>query len=346
MAYSHRLLLWLCLLSLGCSKPSTPAPAHPTATVTKALHLVTSQWPPFAGTGDEPKIALDLVSGALARAGYQTQFDFVPEGTVTSAAQEGRFDGAPAMWRSPEREARFLYSNPYLENRLMLVGAKGSNVNAASFADLKGKKIGIVRGYAYGPTLESATAPVFVAGGSSEENLRALLRGELDYVLEDALVLHHLSQLYPAEVQARLAVGERALVTRTLHLALRRDIPDAALVIDRFNQQLDRMLTDGSYHRALEVDWINADVDHDGQSELVAASEKLGTAPPSASYQLMTIGSPLGQSGPRDHEPAPARFVVRGVPYDSWSAVPDDFKAPSDSLGAKPRTLRASVFEF
>jgi len=105
-------------------------------------------------------------------------------------------------------------------------------------------------------------------------------------------------------------------------------------------------MTDGSYHRALEVDWIRADVDHDAVLELVAVDDKLGTEPPSTSYQLMSIGAPMGSSGPHGHEPAPARFVVRGVAYDSWSAVPDDYKTPSDARDAKPHTLRASIFEF
>jgi hypothetical protein len=43
--------------------------------------------------------------------------------------------------------------------------------------------------------------------------------------------------------------------------------------------------------------------------------------------------------------------VIKGVPYDSWSAVPSEHKTRSDptrtdDLAAKPRTLRVEVFEF
>ena len=61
----------------------------------------------------------------------------------------GPFDGSAAAWKDAEREKALLFSQPYLENRLMLVARRGGDVSAATVADLKGKRVAIVEGYAY-----------------------------------------------------------------------------------------------------------------------------------------------------------------------------------------------------
>jgi polar amino acid transport system substrate-binding protein len=283
-------------------------------------------------------MALELVSTALARAGYIAENEVTSLEAVINGLRADSFDGSAALWRSEEREQFLLYSDAYLENRLVLVGRKGSPVEASSFAELSGKKIGVVAGYAYGPELDQATEPVFVRGVSSDENLRALLRGEVDYVLADALVVHHLAQDYPQQTREKLATATKALIKRSLYFTLRKDLPDAQRIVDAFNKELREMLGDGSYHKALHVDWISADVDGDGRLELVAAGEQVGAEAPTGGYQ------PMGPE-PENASINP-RFVVKGVSYDSWQAVPDDYKTSSNALGAKPTSLRASVFEF
>jgi hypothetical protein len=105
------------------------------------------------------------------------------------------------------------------------------------------------------------------------------------------------------------------------------------------------MLSDGSYHRALEVDWIHADIDGDGQLELVAASEQVGENQPGSAYQVVSVGKGAGGAQAAS-DPGSAKIVIKGVYYDSWEAVPDDYKTPPSGLGNKPRTLRLQIFEF
>jgi hypothetical protein len=295
-------------------------------------------------TEGQPRVALEIVTTALARAGYTAIHELVPMGALLSDLRTGgAYDGSAALWRSEEREQFLLYSEPYLENRLMLVGRKGSDVSAKSFAELKGKKIGVVKDYAYGPELDGATQPVFVRGESTEKNLRALLHGELDYVVADALVVHHLKQQYPEQTQEKLATGATPLITRTMHFTLRKNLPNAQQILDRFNEQRARMLKDGSYHAALQVDWILVDIDGDGISEMVAVGDKVGVKAPQSGYQPLSVS----KGGVIPGSESKIRYVVKGVPYDTWDTVPDYFKTPPNTpTGTKPGTLRATVFEF
>ncbi|HEX6243700.1 MAG TPA: transporter substrate-binding domain-containing protein, partial [Polyangiales bacterium] len=278
-------------LVLGCSS-STPASAPTPSAATGAeaaspkLRLLSASWPPFVDTDDNPRIAIDVVSSALAKAGYIAVNTVGSLEAVISELQAGATDGSAALWRDQEREKFLLFSEPYLENRLQLVARKGSDVSAASFSQLAGKKVGIVQGYAYGPELDDAKEPVFVRQASTEENLRSLLRGEVDYVLTDSLVIHQLAQHYPRETREKLEVGKEVLIKRPLYLTLRKDLPDAERIMADFNRQLEKMLQDGSFARAIHVDWIETDVDHDGITELVAANDQVGPEAPESGYRV------------------------------------------------------------
>ncbi|MFT3924625.1 MAG: transporter substrate-binding domain-containing protein [Myxococcales bacterium] len=337
----------LCCL-LGCASRSGPSstPATPTTKLAaEKLSLVASSFPPFVDSADNPRVAIDLVTTALARAGYIADTEVTSLDDVISGLREGRYAGSSALWRSEEREQFLLYSQPYLENRLLLVARKGTEVGAQHLGELMGKKVGIVEGYAYGPELEQAKEPVFVRGPSTEDNLRALLRGELDYVLADALLIHHIAHQHPEQTAAKLALGEHTLLTRSLHLTLRKDLPNASTILQRFNEALRQMLHDGSYHEALRVDWIHADVDGDGVLEMVASGDEVGAEPPRTGYRVTTLPGSGGPSS--DQHPSNARFVVKGVPYGSWDQIPPEYKRnPASPMGSNPGTLRTSIFEF
>jgi len=47
-----------------------------------------------------------------------------------------------------------IFSQPYLENRLVLVGRHGADVAAKALPALAGRRIAIVEGYSYGDALE------------------------------------------------------------------------------------------------------------------------------------------------------------------------------------------------
>jgi len=348
---SRHLFATVFCLSLACSSKSTAPPtAPPTANSAKAepaalkLRLVTRPWPPWIDAEGHPRVALDLVSTALARAGYTAVHEIAPLSELLNELRTGSaHDGSAALWHSPEREEFLLYSEPYIENRMMLVGRKGSDVSAKSFAELQGKKVGIVKDYAYGPEVDGATEPVFVRGESTEKNLHALLHGELDYVLADALNVHHLKQQYPEQMREKLVTGTTPLITRPMHFTLRKNLPGAQQILDRFNAERAKMLKDGTYHALLQVDWILADIDGDGIAEMVSAGNKVGVKAPQSGYQPLSFS----KGGVVPGSESNARFVVNGVPYDTWDTVPDYFKTPPNTpTGTKPGTLRATVFEF
>ena len=221
----------------------------------------------------------------------------------------------------------------------MLVARRGGDVSAATVADLKGKRIAIVEGYAYGEAIDQSGAAV-VRSRSEEDSLKLLLDSKVDYTLMDELVVQYILSNYADEARTRLQIGSTPLVRRQLHLVVRRSLPDAESIISRFNAQLRGMIADRTYHRLLHLDWIAADVDGDGRIEFVPQSDRPGAAEPKRAYSLFST-----EPSPTPTPKAQGRFLLGGSIYDGWTTVPDKFKV-DDPKQPDPNKSTAFIFRF
>ncbi len=301
----------------------------------RQLQLVSTPWPPFTNAPGQPRYALNLVGAALERVGIIAKTVIVDEDSLTPSLLSGEFDGSAALWKDTQRERALIYSQPYLENRLILVGRQGSDVSATSLADLAGKRIALIAGYAYGDAVETKDGPIFVASHSKEDSIAKLLNGEVDYTLMDDLVIQYLVSHHEEEARTRLAFGSSPLITRSLHLAVSRSLPDAESIISRFNTEVVDMMVDGSYHRLLHLDWIHADVDGDGLREFVPHEDQTGPHEPERPYVLFATGTATTER----------RFYFGGNIYEGWSTVPAQYKAPDYSRPG-PSRHAVKIFSF
>jgi polar amino acid transport system substrate-binding protein len=321
------------MLVLSCATVSLVVSAQ-----AAPLMLVSTAWSPFTNALGQPRFALDLVEAALGRIGVTAKTTIVSAAQFTPSLLNGQFDGSAAAWKDPERERVLIYSQPYLENRLVLVGRYGADVSAKALPDLAGKRVAIVEGYSYGYAIELA-GPVFVRSGSEEDSLARLLKGSVDYTLMDDLVVQYIVSNYPKESATRLQIGSTPLLKRELYFAIRRTRPDAEPIITRFNAQLRGMIADRTYHRLLHVEWIRADVDGDGVTEYVPRDDRPGPSEPQRAYALFSAPQPEPQ---KSGQPG---FYVGGNIYSDWASVPDSYKVVN-SQQPDPRRASASIFKF
>ena len=331
MRRRSRPFLVLLLIAAGSLVPSAQ---------TAALRLVSTPWPPFTNNPGQPRFALDLVEAALGRVKRDSKTTIVEPAKFTTALLGPDFDGSAAAWKDAEREKVLLFSQPYLENRLVLVGRRGDDVSATKLADLKGKRIALVEGYSYGEEIGTAGVALVRARGE-EDSLALLLKKEADYALMDELVVQYILTNHEKEAASKLQIGSLALVTRPLYFALKRNFPDAQAIVTRFNDQLRGMIADRTYHRLLRVSWILADVDGDGVAEFVPRSDLSGPTEPKRAYSLFSTPPPATT----DLQTEPKRFYYGGSIYTDWARVPNKYKV-EDPQRPDPARSTASIFRF
>jgi polar amino acid transport system substrate-binding protein len=316
---------------------------------TSPLRLVSTAWPPFTDEPGRPRFAQDLVEAGLGRVGLTANTTIVEPARFTLSLINGPFDGSAAAWRDPARERALIFSRPYLENRLILVGRHGADVSAKTMAALKGKRVAIVQGYSYGSDIDNA-GPTFVRSNSEEDSLRILLNSGVDYTLMDEIVVQYIVDHYANEARTRLQLGSSPLVTRPLYMAIRRSRPDAQSIVDRFNAQLRAMIADRTYHRLLHVEWIQADVDGDGSLEYIPQGDKEGPVEPERAYTLFSTSEATSTGAKKAEPPATKppqkRYYFGGTIYTDWASVPDMYKVHDNNRPPDPARSTASIFTF
>lgn len=287
---------------------------------TTELILASDIWPPFTNIENKKKFAIDIVVEALNRSNINTKIEIVRSGNVLSGIDSGTYDGSATLWINEERKKKYLFSDPYLHNQLILVGKKGSNVSATSFSELSGKRIGVIEHYAYG-TEEPDTEKInFVRGSSDQQNLERLLSDQIDYMLVDALLIQYLLKFQVNDVSEYLEIGPAPVIVKSLHFALDKNVPDAKKIMVLFNEEIQKMIADGSYNSVLDLNWIQADIDGDGKTEIILNCEKAGKETPRNVYGVYTSYSSSHQ------DTIAKRYYLDGNFYRSWDDLPQWYK--------------------
>ena len=285
----------------------------------KELKLASDIWPPFTDVEGEKSIASDLVKEALSRQNIEVITEMLLFDDVLSGINSEKYDGSAALWITDERKKDYFFSDPYLNNQLVLVGKKGSDVSAKSFNDLTGKRLGIIENYAYGNINETQHI-IMVSGKGNQENLEKLLSGKIDYMLVDALIIQYMLKYQLNDVTKFLEIGKTPLLVKPLHFALRKNVPGAERIMFLFNQEIENMITDGTYHDILELNWIQMDVDGDGNLELVLDGTNAGLESPTHTYGLFMDLSY------NEKPEEPKRYFIDGKMYEDWENVPKSYK--------------------
>ena len=278
------------------------------------IKLAADVWPPFTDIDGQKALALDLVKEALARTGVKVEFDVLEFDDVINGIDQKRFDGSAALWLSEERSAKYLFSYSYMQNQLILVGKKGSDVSATSFHDFDGVKIGIVEGYAYDAEIESNKVKM-VTGESDQQNLERLLSGEIDYMLVDDLLIQYMLKYQVNDVREFLEISDVPILVKSLHFAIRKDVDNAETIISNFNAEIKDRIADGSYNKILELNWVKADLDGDGTMELILMGDAAGTSPPEHTYGVYSDPSAVKKTGNTEKYYINGKFYKIGWRY-------------------------------
>ena len=281
------------------------------------LKLVSDVWPPFTNIENEKAVATDLVKQALKRIKVETEFNIIEFDDLIVGVENGTYDGSAALWFSEEREKTLIYSEPYLQNQLVLVALKGADVTIETVAELTGKKIGVVKDYAYGSRLLDAPNLELVFSESDQNNLEKLFDNKIDYMLVDNLLIHYLLKYELNDVNELLSISATPFKTKTLHFVLNKKVKNAQEIINKFNEKIKIMIKDGTYNKVLGINWIEADVNNDGITELVLIGDDAGEEAPSQSYPIFHE---------QHNGDINKGYYINEVYYKNWDLVPDKYK--------------------
>lgn len=279
------------------------------------LKLVADNWPPF--TSDKPgqRVAADLVEQALERSGMAVQANIIQWKDVLDGVKSDKYDAIVGAWKNFNREQFLLFSRPYLENRIMLVGRTDNKIKFNDATQLAGKKIGVVEGYAYGEAITGNKIIIKVKSPTVTHSLKKLLNKEVDFILTDAIVAQSMKQHLPQDIKSQLVIYNKVVVAKKLYFAVRKSYPNANELLEKFNNSIRSMIADGSYNRILGFEWLVADTDGDGVNEYIVGDQvQSTTTDPAKSDSSYPVFSEEQNTGKKPAQ----KYRVLNLEYNSW----------------------------
>jgi polar amino acid transport system substrate-binding protein len=217
--------------------------------------LTASTSPPYADTKlPEQGLAMEVVSHVFKRAGYTPQIEFKIWSRAMEGVSVGLYDALAAAWYSDERAKEYLFSEPYLPSKLILLKLRSDPTVYIDKSHLAGKRLGTQVDFAYGINLDEIAGLRVVPENHAIQNLLGLLNGKVDVVIGDQRTLAmQLNEYLPNELH-KFEVVDANLPVRARHVAASRAIDGEDKMIADFNRALAAVKKDGSY-AAIVAKW-------------------------------------------------------------------------------------------
>lgn len=219
----------------------------------ETLVIATGELPPLVSEQPGLSFLSSLFTEIGKIMGVRFEFRFMPWKRCELAVERLEAWGAIPYVPTPERELKFSFSDRlYLKQTKFFAyqsEGPGKAIRFDTLNDLKGLRIGGVRGYFYEQMfLEAGLQVEWVA--SEEQSLRQLRRGRIDLAAAlDFVGWQLIRQLFPADEVARFSTLPKAFHTGANYLMSSRAHPANPRLLMQFNAALRQVKDSGSFQK-------------------------------------------------------------------------------------------------
>jgi len=201
----------------------------------------------FAGGGLSGGLLRDFGDDLAARLNLTPRYRLVPRKRVEETLQSGRADIVCDLRPEWLDYKGYLWSSAIFTNN-MIVATRTDTRPPQSLRDLRGARLGTIRGYRY-PEIDAAIGSAYVRdeAASDDANLAKLILRRFDYLVTNSLHFNYARIVHPSRQQLQPA----SLKIRSFdtYCAIK---PDGKLTIHRLNHSVDSMHKDGAIERMMK----------------------------------------------------------------------------------------------
>jgi polar amino acid transport system substrate-binding protein len=217
------------------------------------LRLVADAWPPFTdATLFNGGLATDIVSTALARAGYASDFEQVPWARALLGLGEGRYDVLVNAWFNEERTQLGQFSGEYLINRVRFLKRKEAPIEFSTLPQLYTYPIAVVRGYAYSPAFDQDVSLQKIPVHNFAMAVRMVAADRVKLTLEDEYVARYYLARESPKVRNAVEFLPKPLSENGLHILVSLKNPQHEQIVAGFDRAIVAMKADGTYARLMK----------------------------------------------------------------------------------------------
>ncbi|MBS4046074.1 MAG: amino acid ABC transporter substrate-binding protein [Alphaproteobacteria bacterium] len=195
-------------------------------------------FPPYNFVDGDKVVGLDaeIVAALVKQAGAEVDFEPQPWSRVQDMLERGEVDAAFQFVGRPDRFEKYFMIGPHRMGRTVFAARSDRDIAVRGLDDLRGYRIGTVRGYTYGAAFDGAThLSKDMTAGDNLQLVRMLVAGRVDLIIGDREALMHFAR--NAGLHTQMQVLQPAFSEVPRYIAVPRSKPEIAA-------RLEKALTD------------------------------------------------------------------------------------------------------
>ncbi|MBV6304261.1 transporter substrate-binding domain-containing protein [Candidimonas humi] len=218
---------------------------------------VEGTYPPFnfvdAKTRQLDGFDIDVAKLIASKLGVKVQFVKTEWSGILAGLEAGKFDVIiNQVGITPERKKTFDFSVPYVASSPQLILRKDDTHQYKSFADLKGKKLGVSQGSNYEALAKAQEGVIVKSYPGAPEYLSDLVGGRVDAALNDQLMTAYLVKTSSLPIKGGAIVGG----PKFNGIPFKKGNPEFAAAV---NKILEDSFKDGEFAKISDK-WFGIDV--------------------------------------------------------------------------------------
>ena len=215
---------------------------------------VSATYPPFESMDANNQIVgfdIDLAHALCKQMQAECTFTNHAFDSLIPSLKFKKYDAViSGMDITPERSKQVAFTQPYYANSAIVIAPKGK---FSSFADLKGKKIGMENGTTHQKYLQDKHPEIQTVAYDSYQNaIIDLKNGRIDGVFGDTAVVNEWLKTNPNLASVGEHVTDPQYFGTGLGIAVR---PDNTALLEKLNKAIDAVKADGTY-KAINDKWF------------------------------------------------------------------------------------------
>jgi len=233
------------LIAVALSTASTVANSEPWTVATD------KNFPPYTYLNDQDKavgIHYDIVDAAMKNMGQDYQLESYPWARIVDTTDKAQVDFSFSWAGKPARFEKYLMIGPLHRGRnVFAVLSSNTSISYDKLEDLKGLKIGTVRGYSYHTAFDGAD--YLTKDNSNTDNsalIKKLISGRVDIIIGDENVLN--AEKNKLGLSTEITYLPKAVKEVDRYAAFPKTNPEKA---KKFAKALEAIKADGTYEAIL-----------------------------------------------------------------------------------------------
>ena len=220
----------------------------------ETFKVSTENYAPYiiASGGKVSGVFTELLDASLKQNGHVVQYEVVPWARATAMADAGEVAATAPWFKTVEREAIYVFSDPIVNATNKIFIKKGGKVPAGldpeNYANFKPYKFGGTNGYWYEAGFKKAGVPLEMVT-KDDQNVQKLQADRIDAFITDELVGWSLiKQLFPGK-ESEFATVDKPEGVSPLHIIANKKFAGSAKFIEAVNDGLKKIKASGDYDK-------------------------------------------------------------------------------------------------